>query len=215
MSAPPKITTHPQSPGTVFGNTPDCLTDIFADHINLAVWERTIPARTCQFVSAYARAAGARDRFISIEPGEGAQDLLPEWALQLDGAQDWLADIRNLTDMYHCLFEPARIGIRLHLLNGTTMCPRFHTDRVSVRLLCTYQGPGTEWLPEWAARRPKQSGPLPDQVVQPHHICQIPSRAVALLKGEAWEGNEGRGLIHRSPETGQEPRMVVGFDWLS
>jgi hypothetical protein len=44
--------------------------------------------------------------------------------------------------MYQCLFEPEAIGLRIHVL-ADTMCPRFHVDRVPVRLLCTYRGPGT------------------------------------------------------------------------
>ena len=33
------------------------------------------------------------------------------------------------------------------------MCRRFHTDVNELRLLCTYSGPATLWLPEAAADR--------------------------------------------------------------
>ena len=32
---------------------------------------------------------------------------------------------------------------------------------------------------------------------------------VALLKGEAWEGNEGSGLIHRSPTLDSNSRRLL------
>jgi len=37
---------------------------------------------------------------------------------------------------------------------------------------------------------------------------------VALLKGEHWEGNEGAGLVHRSPmvEAGQQ-RVLLTLDF--
>ncbi|WP_410174488.1 DUF1826 domain-containing protein [Marinobacter nauticus] len=43
----------------------------------------------------------------------------------------------------------------------------------------------------------------------------MPTGSVAILKGEAWIGNDGRGLVHRSPAPGDTPRLVLGLDWLS
>ena len=97
------------------------------------------------------------------------------------------------------------------------MCPRFHVDRVPVRMICTYEGPGTEWLPERAINREKlgsgacghtdeTSGLILDSAA----IQSIPSYAIALLKGELWEGNEGRGAVHRSPgTTPRYPRRLL------
>ncbi len=62
-------------------------------------------------------------------------------------------------------------------------CRRFHADNVALRLLCTYLGPGTEWLPDPAA---------------PDRIRRVPTIAVALLKGRAW-GDGGEACVHRSP----------------
>lgn len=51
-----------------------------------------------------------------------------------------------------------------------------------------------------------QDGPL---------IEQIASGDVALLKGEKWHGNEGLGLIHRSPQLASgERRLILTLDWL-
>jgi hypothetical protein len=41
-------------------------------------------------------------------------------------------------------------------------------------------------------------------------IRQMPAYAVGLMKGESWEGNEGRGLVHRSPQpTALQPRRLL------
>lgn len=54
---------------------------------------------------------------------------------------------------------------------------------MTVRLLCTYAGPGTEWLPPgW----------------------------VALLRGERARP-AGGGLVHRSPDS-DAPRLVLVID---
>ncbi len=37
---------------------------------------------------------------------------------------------------------------------------------------------------------------------------------VAVLKGEKWQGNEGAGLVHRSP-SGQQGRLLLSLDWLA
>jgi len=45
--------------------------------------------------------------------------------------------------------RPSRItaaaGTRITTLDRA-MCPRFHVDRVPVRLIVTWGGPGTQWL---------------------------------------------------------------------
>jgi len=42
----------------------------------------------------------------------------------------------------------------------------------------------------------------------------IPPFAVALLKGSLWQGNGGRGVIHRSPAVtpGETPRVLLAMD---
>ena len=47
-------------------------------------------------------------------------------------------------------------------------------------------------------------------------IEQINTGEVALLKGEKWQGNEGAGLIHRSPALAPgERRLILTLDWLA
>jgi len=210
------MTLHPaalNSPIAVVGDRAECLTDIFRNDVNLAVWNRHLRPDIVGFAHALTASAGHLERFVSLSDGDSAAVALPQWAMDLDGATAWIADVDEVIDMYRCLFEPDAIGLRLHTLNGT-MCPRFHVDRVPVRLLCTYQGPGTEWLPEPLVTRPKAAGPLPDQAITTPAVECLATGAVGLLKGEAWEGNEGRGVVHRSPAPSDQPRLVLALDWL-
>jgi hypothetical protein len=103
------------------------------------------------------------------------------------------------------------------------MCPRFHVDWVAARMICSYGGSGTEWLPENALDRSKLgmgSGGQPDVqsglMTDPAAIKQMPVFAVGLMKGEHGEGNEGRGLAHRSPmpADAQPRRLLLTLDML-
>jgi hypothetical protein len=97
------------------------------------------------------------------------------------------------------------------------MCGRFHADRVGLRLICSYAGPGTEWLDEPDIDRSKLGpglGGLPDEVtgllLPGARVRRLERFAVGLLKGEHWPGNEGRGVVHRSPQIkGTELRRVL------
>lgn len=209
---PPGKRPHP--PRSVISGDIECLTDIFLEDVNLAVWERPADPGLSEFARVFAEQAGSLQRFISIRPDEPAADILPGWAKALPGADQWLNDIQEVIEMFCCLFEPTAIGVRLHVLNGT-MCPRFHVDRVAARLLVTYSGKGTEWLAEDSVSRSPDNGGLPEQTVSASDIRGIAVNAVAILKGELWEGNEGQGLIHRSPDPQGMPRLVLALDWLS
>jgi hypothetical protein len=87
------------------------------------------------------------------------------------------------------------------------MCPRFHVDSVTCRLVCTYGGIGTEWLEDAYVDRSKlgrASAGLKDEqsglILDPDAISAMPAYAVGLLKGRTWEGNEQHGAVHRSPQ---------------
>ena len=45
-------------------------------------------------------------------------------------------------------------------------------------------------------------------------IQEIRQGEVALLKGEGWVGNEGAGLVHRSPQLkNNEKRLLLSLDF--
>jgi len=110
---------------------------------------------------------------------------------------------------YTCLVGARRVGLRLRVLAGP-MCPRFHVDNVPLRLLTTYAGPGSEWLREDQSPRRELLTSLPPV----DNIQHLSVGEVAVLKGEKWQGNEGAGLVHRSP-SGQQGRLLLSLDWLA
>lgn len=101
------------------------------------------------------------------------------------------------------------------------MCPRFHVDKVPCRLITTYYGIATQWLPQYLVDRTKLgagcSGKTDEDsglLLEPNAIQQLEAGQVALLKGENWLNNQNAGLVHRSPQPGEgEKRLLLTLDF--
>lgn len=132
----------------------------------------------------------------------------------MPGQSAFLADVAWLVGAYACLLDARRIGLRLRVLDKA-MCPRFHVDHVPLRLITSYAGVGSEWLEEGGMPRSR----LGQAAAEPQDeacIRRLGAGHVALAKGEKWQGNEGRGLIHRSPQPpAGERRLLLTLDWLA
>ncbi|HKS15082.1 MAG TPA: DUF1826 domain-containing protein [Pseudomonas sp.] len=198
----------------VTGESTQVMTEILQDDVNLAVWQRHLPAQIEDF-ALLALSLGkplADHRVIKVDEAQPLvlQGVLPG-ATDLQGHEGFCADVAWLVDAFACLLGARRVGLRLRVLDNP-MCPRFHVDQVPVRLLCTYAGRGSEWL-QAGAVDPECLASMPEPV---DNIHRLQAGDVALLKGEKWLGNEGAGLIHRSPPSqAGERRLLLSLDWLA
>lgn len=105
-----------------------------------------------------------------------------------------------------------QIRIRLERINDHG-CRLFHVDHIPFRLICTWHGAGTQWLPEHAVARDQLGTGSNQHVLDWQAVEQIPSGAVAAMKGNTWPGEHGRGLIHRSPPAcNDQPRLIMAVD---
>lgn len=201
----------------VQGETPQALTRILDDGINLAVWQRQLPAHLFDFGSLLLSLNEPLAESLVLDlPSDDIEPNLHGLASgfnDLEGYEGFVADVSWLVSAFACLLGAKRIGLRLRVLDKA-MCPRFHVDHVPVRLITTYAGIGSQWLKEGVMDR-RQLSKLEAEPQDGPLIEQIASGDVALLKGEKWHGNEGFGLIHRSPqlESG-ERRLILTLDWL-
>ncbi len=183
------------------GHSPSVLTRIYEPDCQLAIWRRPLPATLIEYV----------DRLVQQNHRISVRELLPPDAVptalysrlpDLPGRDDLVADVQKLAEMFACLFDLRRVGLRLASLQ-TAMCPRFHVDRLPCRLVTTYAGPGTHWL-----NREQRSQLLDQGGREPDQWQQLTEGEVALLKGDGWEGNDGQGIWHRSPP------VPAGYDRL-
>ncbi|MBK3464706.1 DUF1826 domain-containing protein [Pseudomonas sp. MF6776] len=199
------------------GQTPKALSRILDDEINLAVWQRHMPLHIAEFarllLSLNEPLAESLCLELADEDAEPDLSGLASGFRDLEGYEGFIADLKWLVSAFACLLGARRIGLRLRVLDKA-MCPRFHVDHVPVRLITTYAGVGSEWLKEGAMDR-GQLGQVNAEPTDTTQIQQLKSGEVALLKGEKWHGNEGFGLIHRSPQPAPgERRLILTLDWL-
>lgn len=124
-----------------------------------------------------------------------------------------LADAAALAARFAAITGDVRVHARLEALVDEG-CPLFHADHVGLRLLCTYAGPGTEWLPAHAVNRAGLgSGDNAMIVGDRRQVRRLAACTVGLFKGEAFPGHAGRGVVHRSaPATARAPRLLLCLD---
>jgi hypothetical protein len=113
-----------------------------------------------------------------------------------DGSQwseggEWISrDVEFLARLFCGLTGITRFSLRLETIT-TDACAKFHADNVRFRLITTYRGPGTEWIPP---------GFDPSSEVVPKVMIRRLERGwIAIMRGRKSEGRGRPALLHRSP----------------
>lgn len=200
------------------GLEPLVLADIYENDVNMVVWERVLQKPLVSVVDQLLVAKKGLQISMTVSPDQVFSALEKEFGAGLYSAVS--ESIAELVDMFCYLFGLKRAGLRLTALDRA-MCPKFHVDKVPCRLVTTFQGVATEWLPDGEADRSKLglgSGGQPDHLSGIYRrrdsVKSLECGHVALLKGENWEGNEGGGLIHRSPSlVPNTQRLLMTLDF--
>lgn len=104
---------------------------------------------------------------------------------------------------------------RLYLASvSSNMCRRFHTDINHLRMLCTYAGPATLWLPDEAADQNASRNGRGNQeiVIDEDQIQQARTGDIVILKGALYP--DGNPILHRSPgiEKNGDKRLLLRID---
>ncbi|MBC6440739.1 MAG: DUF1826 domain-containing protein [Rhodospirillales bacterium] len=186
-------TTTDDAGAFVPADSPDVLNDIVDDTIDLALWHRPVPPE----LDAWIRALPAGQLPVTHEvvaPNEVAARVRAacrEAGHDGDDPVRMLAqDIAGLAGRFCRVAGLAEVDLRLAAIHHDA-CKRFHRDRMPLRLIATYRGPGTELVPQDHAadalnRQADYDGPL--------HVVE--HGTVALFRGSA-AGDVG--VVHRSP----------------
>jgi hypothetical protein len=187
---------------------------IFDDAVNVVVLRRSFSA---ELVADAFRAIGERSfrKTTSVSPdarGRSALDhVLPGLPYLAADVHFWIGVLAELTGC-------ELVGVRLARLE-LAMCPRFHVDKVLLRVVSAYVGAGTEYLSSHVVDRSRLAAPgasAGDESSGLHGGAGVQSASfgdVLLLKGEAWPNNGGRGAVHRSPAASSLlPRLVMTLD---
>jgi hypothetical protein len=181
------------------------LVEIFDLGVQICSWQREIDPAIGTYLSQLDQ-RGERQVLETLSATTQPKlDVLPAGV----GRASLLEDLSLLREVVCELLDCMAVGLRLARV-GRVMCPGWHVDRVSIRLVCTYQGPGTQWLDDQDVdRRDFQSRQRGEGVF----IQAIPGE-VTLLKGALWQGNDAFGAVHRSPGLGSPAslRTLVTLD---
>jgi hypothetical protein len=110
------------------------------------------------------------------------------------------ADIAALARIFADLMGARYLRVRLDVVR-TDACRKFHLDAVTVRLVCTYRGTGTQYG-------------LARGVETPDRICTAPTGAPILFCGTRATKGAPSDLRHRSPpiEGTGATRLVLVLD---
>lgn len=194
--------------------------DIFEHYRQIKVIERPSNNVITQYLTAASTQLNQGVKYILPANQTPSTKLLQDKVLpDIAGRDQFLADLDYLSTLYVDLIGSPQIGIRLEVLN-TAMCPKFHVDKTGIRMLCTYIGQGTEWLDDAYADRSKlgmATVKMDDSdsglILNQRGVHQVPTFAIALLKGSLWQGNHMRGIIHRSPAIkDNQTRILLALD---
>ena len=199
------------------GDSFEVLAGVYEEPINIVTWRRRLAPNLSLAAQSVLIANSDLQISMTTSPHSVYDALLQKLGTSVE-TEILIRDIALLTDMFCCLLDLNEVGLRLTALRHA-MCPRFHVDKVPCRLVTTYQGEGTQWLENQHVDRTKlgagSKGLADDQsgLIKEAKIQQLQTGDVALLKGENWGGNEGFGLVHRSPPlySGQN-RLLLTFD---
>ena len=171
---------------------------------NIAVWQRdtsSLQALVEQLKnqSIECRATGTKAEILATLH-EYVQNDLPQ-------ASALYEDISTLLDLFADLTEASSFRLLLTTVNSD-MCRKFHTDVNDLRMLCTYTGPGTLWLPDEAILQARGR----DLKIDESKIQQVATGDVVVLKGALYP--QATPILHRSPaiEEAGATRIVLRID---
>ena len=205
---------------SVTSDTPNILSEIYQDDVNIAIWQNGLSAQTQDEAKQLIFDEGK----LNLEIAAGPNDVITQLVSKHEGlsnTEHLNQHIQKLVDMFCTLFELKRAGIRLSILDQA-MCPKFHVDKIPCRLVSTFSGPATQWIAHQDvvySKLGKASFNVSDDISGIYtdvlHIQTMRTGDVALLKGSNWQNNEMSGLVHRSPQqTENEKRLVITLDFI-
>ncbi len=186
----------------VTGDRPAELRQILNPDVNLCLWRRPVQPEVTRELSPL-RASHLPDVRCRTSPASFDDDvstLLTQQGLDPVAFKHWRDDLRGLANLFFSVSGGRDVVLRLETKDDDG-CRRFHVDRTThLRLLCTYRGPGTEWLTNEQVDRNAQGNGAPNErIIRFGEPSRFEPFWVGILKGSAYPRNARRGLVHRSP----------------
>jgi hypothetical protein len=201
------------------GHSWDEMSAILEPQYNLVHWPRQQDAAIIRFLEALSQLQPKLEPFQdSVEANLLAyrlSDHLAPFCRGNEAGFDRLCtDLGALATAFASLANSPRLRVFFGLVQHD-MCRLFHTDAIELRLLCTYLGPGTLWVPDRYVNWDRMHEPSNEARVRDQsQVQQCGPFEVAILKGAMYEPNDGPAVLHRSPTVAEAgtTRVLLRFD---
>jgi hypothetical protein len=201
------VTTPAASPISVdrhlVGREPRVLDEVRDGSLSIVCWERRLPRGLRAALRQWA--SQQPPRFEGLAGDDDFVDSALQ-SLAVSPARAFLVqDLRALVQRFRRLTGGGNVKVSFGVVTGD-QCRKFHADYQRLRLITTYLGPGTEWLPEHAIRREALSEPpacpmTANQLIvrDPGLVRRAHAGDVLLLRGHDGVTGAALGAVHRSP----------------
>lgn len=185
---------------SVIGHDRQALAEIVREECQLAVWQRDLA-----FEPAALMVGPVDEIRLESTPGNvaaGVKLAMAKAGYAASPAREALTrDIADLTAQFSKIAGCTDIALRLAVVE-TDSCRKFHADWITLRLITTYAGRGTEWLEPRDSRRVAEGK-------DPLAINRLNAGDVGIFKGRL---ASEQPAIHRSPPisgTGEKRLLLV------
>ena len=134
------------------------------------------------------------------------EDEISEDLKSSDFYMQWVIDMAGVCNIFCETLETSTVGFCLATQRA---CQRYHIDNVPLRLLVTYYGKGTEWVPDSAVDRLAYDSGMPNDKILTNNNARkfLNAWDIAIFRG----GPDG--LLHRTPDAAlNTPSILLRLD---
>ena len=134
------------------------------------------------------------------------EDEISEDLKSSDFYIQWVIDMAGVCNIFCETLATSTVGFCLATQRA---CQRYHIDNVPLRLLVTYYGKGTEWVPDSAVDRLAYDSGMPnDKILTTNNAKKfLNAWDIAIFRG----GPDG--LLHRTPDAAlNTPSILLRLD---
>ena len=119
----------------------------------------------------------------------------------------WIKDMSKICNLYYDIIKQDKLNFSLKTSRG---CKRYHIDNVPTRLLVTYYGKGTEWLPRDACNYSAYyNGECNENIIKVKNKSKfIKPWSIAIFKGQKFKGGT-EAILHRTPNEALNKKSLL------
>ena len=119
----------------------------------------------------------------------------------------WIEDMSDICILFLNIIKKNSLNLSLKTSRG---CKRYHIDNVPVRLLVTYYGKGTEWLPRDTCNYSAYyNGECNEKIIKIKNKSKfIEPWSIAIFKGQKING-DAEAILHRTPDEALNKKSLL------